>query len=281
MFPEGVTQIIAMRKFSPLYIWLDVAFLIFFALLLIYKKKYMTFIVGIVMGMVYMIVDYGIFHLICNSRSISDGHSLFLVLLWMSMSYGFTNFTWIWLWLSKDKHLFEWSLLIITWWFCCPLIANTFGGNAEKIVIQRTTGEYHGYMAIILLVGYFGVIIYNLMQKNKYRRVNIPWILAIGILVQFAWEAGLLIGGIRSAGFSFAEKISTLVVNSLLETNLGMPYVYFIFVALTSRFKENLKRRDGRISVFERIEENNRERIKDIYQCGNSDGNQVKVTQDF
>lgn len=33
------------------------------------------------------------------------------MLLWMSMSYGFTNFTWIWLWLSKDKHLLEWSLL--------------------------------------------------------------------------------------------------------------------------------------------------------------------------
>lgn len=33
------------------------------------------------------------------------------LLLWMSMSYGFTNFTWIWLWLNKDKHLFEWSVL--------------------------------------------------------------------------------------------------------------------------------------------------------------------------
>lgn len=30
------------------------------------------------------------------------------------MSYGFTNFTWIWLCLSKDEHLPEWSLLILS-----------------------------------------------------------------------------------------------------------------------------------------------------------------------
>ena len=42
------------------------------------------------------------------------------------MSYGFTNFAWIWLWLNKDRRLFEWSLLILSWWFCCPLLAGTF-----------------------------------------------------------------------------------------------------------------------------------------------------------
>ena len=45
--------------------------------------------------------------------------------------------------------------------------------------------------------------------------------------MQFGWEAGLLLGGIRSAGFATTgEKLLTLTVNSLLETNLGMPYVY-------------------------------------------------------
>lgn len=130
-----------------------------------------------------MIVDFGIFHLVCNSRSISDGYSLFWVLLWMSMSYGFTNFAWIWLWISKDKHLFEWSFLILMWWFVCPLLTKTFApANVENIVIQRTTGEYHGYMAAILVVGYLGLIIYNLWQKEREKRVNIPWLLAIGCL---------------------------------------------------------------------------------------------------
>ena len=37
---------------------------------------------------------------------------MFWVLLWMSASYGFMNFSWLWLWLSRDRHLAEWSMLI-------------------------------------------------------------------------------------------------------------------------------------------------------------------------
>ena len=254
-----MTDIIARRQFSPLYIWLDIAFLIVFMALLLWRKKYMTVLVGLVMGIVYMLVDYGIFHLLLHTRSISEGYSLFWVLLWMSVSYGFTNFTWIWLWLSKDEHLFEWSLLILGWWFCCPLLTQTFAGDAEPIVIQRTTGAYHGYMALILFIGYLGVIIYNLWQQEKEKRIDIPWILAIGILVQFGWEAGLLLGGIRSVGFSsMADKLQTLVVNSLLETNLGMPYVYCIFAAYSAKFTEQLHRRKTPVSFTDRISEMNR-----------------------
>lgn len=227
-----MTEIIARRQFPPLYIWLDLAFLAVYLFLLLWKKKYMTVLVGAVMGLVYMLVDYGIFHLVCHSRTISEGHSLFWVLLWMSVSYGFTNFTWIWLWISRDSHLFEWSLLILSWWFCCPLLTQTFAGDAPLITIQRTTGAYHGYMAAILFLGYLGLIVYNLYQKDRSKRVQIPWLLAIGILVQLGWEAGLLLGGIRSAGFAtLGEKLRPLLINSLLETNLGMPYVYAIYIA--------------------------------------------------
>lgn len=257
-----MTEIIARREFPPYYIIFDIAFLAVFAALLLWKKKYMTVLVGFLAGLLYMIVDFGIFHLVCNSRSIFDGYSLFWVLLWMSMSYGFTNFAWIWLWISKDKHLFEWSFLILMWWFVCPLLTKTFApANVENIVIQRTTGEYHGYMAAILVVGYLGLIIYNLWQKEREKRVNIPWLLAIGVLVQFGWEAGLLIGGIRSAGFALSEKFAPLIVNSLLETNLGMPYIFLIFIAYTSCFTEQMKRRSAPLSLTERIRENNRERV--------------------
>ena len=254
-----MTEIIARRQFAPLYIWLDIAFLALFTVLLIWKKKYMTVLVGIVMGIVYMLVDYGIFHLLLHSRSISEGHSLFWVLLWMSMSYGFTNFTWIWLWMSRDEHLLEWSLLILGWWFCCPFITQTFSADAVPIVIQRTTGSYHGYMAIILFVGYLGAIAYNLAHKEKEERIPLLRLLAIGILVQFGWEAGLLLGGIRSAGFESArQKLLTLIVNSLLETNLGMPYAFCIYILYSGRFTEQLKRRKDKIPFSERVAQLNR-----------------------
>ena len=258
-----MTEIIARREFSPLYIGFDIAFLLLFAGLLLMKKKYMTVLVGSLAGLLYMLVDFGIFHLVCHSRSISDGYSLFWVLLWMSMSYGFTNFAWIWLWMSRDRHLFEWSFLILLWWFVCPQLTKTFAPDGmANIVIQRTTGEYHGYMALILLVGYLGFIVWNLRVRNRRERINIPWLLAIGILVQFGWEAGLLIGGIRSAGFAtLGEKLRPLIVNSLLETNLGMPYIYLIFTAYTARFTEQMKCRETALSIPARIRENNEEKV--------------------
>ena len=255
MFNLPMLEIVAQRQFNTLYIYLDICFLLVFAFLLFKKKNYTTIIVGFLAGILYMIVDYGIFHLLTHSRSI-EGGSLFWTLLWMSMSYGFTNFTWIWLWLKKDKDLKIWSFMILMWWFVCPLLAKTFGANFPVITIQRTTNSYHGYMALILLIGYLGVIGWNLFHKKEYQ-VPLMWILAIGILVQFGWECGLLIGGIRSALIvDWGAKLETMIINSLLETNLGMPYIYAIFIAYSTKYNEDLTKKN-KITFLESIKENN------------------------
>lgn len=254
-------ELIARRQFVPAYIALDTVFLLVLAGLLLWKKRRMAALVGGIMGVVYFIVDYGVFHLICHSRSI-EGGSLFWTLLWMSMSYGFTNFAWIWLALDKDEYLIEWSLLILCWWFCCPMLAQLIGFGQMPIVIQRTTGAYHGWMAAILFVGYLLAVVRNLGESDRKCRIDLLRLLTIGIAAQFAWEAALLLGGIRSAGLDFAEKLRPLIVNSLLETNLGMPYVYLIFVALTRRFTSALARREDVPSFRERIAENNGKRVR-------------------
>ncbi len=254
-------ELIARRQFVPAYIALDTVFLLVLAGLLLWKKRRMAALVGGIMGVVYFIVDYGVFHLICHSRSI-EGGSLFWTLLWMSMSYGFTNFAWIWLALDKDEYLIEWSLLILCWWFCCPMLAQLIGFGQMPIVIQRTTGAYHGWMAAILFVGYLLAVVRNLGESDRKCRIDLLRLLTIGIAAQFAWEAALLLGGIRSAGLDFAEKLRPLIVNSLLETNLGMPYVYLIFVALTRRFTPALARREDVPSFRERIAENNGKRVR-------------------
>lgn len=247
-------EIIAQRVFNPLYIYLDTAFLVGLMALLIVKRKYMTAIFGLFGGVLYFIVDYGIFHAALHTRSI-EGGNMFGVLLWMSMSYGITNFVWIWLWISRDEHKFEWTLLILVWWFVAPMLANAATG-LSPIKIQRTTGSYHWVMALILAVGYFAAIVYDLLQKDRKKRFPIFWMLIIGVSVQLGWEAGLLIGGIRSAEFDVWQKLSTLVVNSLLETNLGIVPIYCIYALITARFTEDLKRRD-KVTFTERISELN------------------------
>ena len=177
-----------------------------------------------------------------GTRSV-EGANPFWFLLWLSMSYGFTNFVWIWLWLDRDKRALEWSILIIASWFTTSLLSQTFGTGFDTISISRGTGAYHGIMALILFVGYAILCIHNIRTTDPAKKINIPWILAIGILVQFAWEFVLLITGIRNPSFM------TIVVNSLLETNLGLPYMYFIHRAVNKRYSEDLSRHEIQIKA--------------------------------
>lgn len=243
-------QIIASRSFTMAYIWLDIVFLVLLAALLVYRKKFLALLWGLAGGILYLIVDYGIFYLLMGSRSIYIGGVLqgssgtFLILLWMSLSYGMTNFIWIWLCLERDEHLREWTFMIFGWWIVCPMLSE-MAPASTAVQTARTTAGYHWVMALILFVCYMVLIIYNMYQRDPRLRVNILWLCVIGVTVQFGWEFGLLIGGIRSSGADIApeEKLRTLVVNSLLETNLGMPGIYAIFLAVTSKWEETLKRK--------------------------------------
>jgi hypothetical protein len=218
------------RTFNSLYIILDIAWLVILAGMLFVFKRRLAFIVGVIGGILYFLVDYGIFYTLLGTRQIV-GANPFWFLLWLSMSYGFTNFAWIWLLLDRDGHAVEWSVLFIAGWFAIGQLSQNFGATFSTISISRGIGAYHGVMALILLVGYLTLIWCNLKGKQK---VNILWIAAIGIGVQFAWEACLLLNGIRPATWQ------PIVVNSLIETNLGLPYLYLIHRAIGKRWAETL-----------------------------------------
>jgi len=228
-------EIIPSRIFSTLYIYIDIAWLIIFLAILLYFKRKLAVIAGLIGAALYFIIDFGVFFLLLDTRVV-EGASPAMLLLWLSISYGFTNFAWIWLWLDRDGHSLEWSLLIISGWFTTALLSQNFGSNLSIISIQRGTSSYHGVMSLILFIGYALLIIMNLKNKNSEKKINIIWILAIGILVQFSWEAVLLITGIRATGWM------PLIINSLLETNMGLPYLFLIHRAVSLRYSENLKR---------------------------------------
>lgn len=87
-------EVIAARSMNALYMYLDFAFLLFLGATLVYTKRYLAIIVGLLAGVLYFIVDYGYFYLYLGTRSV-EGADPFWFLLWLSMSYGFTNFVWI------------------------------------------------------------------------------------------------------------------------------------------------------------------------------------------
>lgn len=232
------TEVIAARSMNGLYILLDIVFLLILLAVLLWTRRYQAVIAGLLGGVLYMLVDYGVFYLLLGTRAVY-GADPFWFLLWLSMSYGFTNFVWIWLWLDRDGHALEWSVLILSGWLCTALLSQNFGAGFREIMISRGTSSYHGIMALFLFIGYAGLCVYNIRCKSPEKRVNLLWILAIGVLVQFGWEFTLAVTGIRN------PSLHTLVVNSLLETNMGLPYLYLIHRAVNRRRTESLERGAG------------------------------------
>jgi len=232
-----MTEIVAARSFSFLYVWLDLAWLAGFAGILAGLRRWQALLAGLAGGVIYFAVDYGVFYLALGTRSVAGG-SPFWVLLWLSFSYGLTNFAWIWLLLDREGNGLEWSLLIVSAWMAVALLAQNFGSRLPAIVTSRGTGGYHGVMALVLFVGYAWLVVRNLrLGPRAPRRAGLGRLLAIGIGVQLAWEAVLLVSGIRPEGWK------ALVMNSLVETNLGLPYLYLIHDALSRRIGEDLRLR--------------------------------------
>lgn len=235
-------EIVASRTMQSLYIWLDLAFLLAFVVVLIHFRRYQALVVGLCGGILYFLVDYGIFYRLLGTRVVV-GADTFWFLAWLSLSYGLTNFAWIWLWLDRDGHAVEWSVLVVTGWLFVAFLSQSLGYDETPIAIERGTTAYHGVMALLTFVGYGLLCVYNLRQPDKRKRAPILWILSIGVLVQFSWEAVLALSGIRD--FSW----STLLVNSLLETNMGLPYLYLIHRVVTRRWNEDLQPVAGRQAV--------------------------------
>jgi hypothetical protein len=227
-------EIAAERTFNALYIYLDVAWLVIFASILIYRRRFAALIAGLAGGVIYFAVDYGIFHLALGTRTVT-GADPFWFLVWLSLSYGLTNFAWIWLLLDSDGYAVEWCVLTVAGWVAVAMLSQSFGADFRAVSSHRGTASYHGVMALILAAGYIVLILRNLRAAPE-GKANLLRIMAIGIGVQLSWELVLLITGIRPAG------IKPLIINSLIETNMGLPYLYLIHRAVSVRFNEDLSR---------------------------------------
>jgi len=221
------------RTFSSLYIAVDIAWLLVYLAVLLYFRKFTAVVAGLIMGVVLFGIDYGIYYQTLGTRQIT-GADPFWFLVWFSMSYGITMFAWIWLLLDRDGRAVEWSLLPILGWITVALVSGSFGDGFAEIHVSRGVA-YHGVMAAVLLAGYLVIVVRNLSGKEQ---VNILRLMAIGVGVQFAWEAALIISGIRPALWQ------PIVVNSLIETNSGIPIIYFVhrFVTRTVSSPANATR---------------------------------------
>ena len=223
------------RSFNVLYVLLDIAWLFLFCGTLFFLKKRMALLAGLAGGVIYFLVDYGIFFLLLKTRTVT-GADPCLYLLWLSFSYGITNFAWIWLMLDKDNRAVEWTVALFSAWLAIGFLSQNFGASFPAVGSSRGTASYHGVMALVLFAGYFTLAVRNI-RKSDGDRVNLLRLIAIGVGIQLMWEFALMITGIRPTG------LRVLTENALIETNLGIPYLYLIHRQISRHFGEDLKRR--------------------------------------
>ena len=152
-------------------------------------------------------------------------------------------------WNTLDKKIIPFSLLIIGGWLMVAFLSQIFGENFTTINISRMTGSYHWLMAVILVAGYLYLIIREWNKEGLWKRVL--YLLMVGVVVQLSWESVLLVSGIRPLG------LNPILFNSLLETNLGMPYLFLIHrMIATGTAKENSS--EGNTGIYRHIKKKNR-----------------------
>lgn len=231
------------RNFNTLYIIIDSIFVLTLLGLLLWKRRNSTVLFALFGGVLYTVVDYCGFYLASGSREVfidgvlAGAGGTFWVLLWMSMSYGITNFAFMWVLMAKDKLAKYWIFLICMWWMICPSIAEM--GGAATIMTTRTVGAYHGWMGVVMVTQYLLLTILLIRDENKKPFVGLLTLCLIGFCVQFGWEFSLLVNGIRPMN---AASFKTLIVNSCMETNMCMPTTYAVYYFWSRHFHEDMRR---------------------------------------
>ena len=215
------------RSFNVLYIWIDAVLLLAFLGVLVRTRRRAALIVGLLGGVLYLIVDYGFFYVLLRTRTVV-GMSVLPLEFWLSFSYGITNMAWMWLWFDEPGNRWEWSVLFPAGWLTSASVSQGLGGAFHGVQIARHVSSYHGIMVVFALVGYGWLAIHNLRHPDD--RYSIRSALTIGIGTQFTWEAVLMISGIRPLAWR------PLVIDSLIETNLGAPFMLLIVKALRVRY---------------------------------------------
>lgn len=83
----------------------------------------------------------------------------------------------------------------------------------------------------------------NIKNKDvKEKQILIIRLFIIGFMAQFLWEFLLFVFGVRYRydNNDFVDVLNTVLRDSFVETNLGMPYLYFIHKAITKNVNEDL-----------------------------------------
>lgn len=242
------------QSFSSLNIIISIAFAILFAGLLFYKKKYLTLLVGFSGSIISVLFNFLIGGLALSGYSLSSGN-LFPTILATNMCYSFVSIAIVWIILQKDVNTFEWCTFALVGWVLAPVIAKAFANGDTPTELVYDSSIMSATVGMILVIGLFIMVLYNIRQKSKQGKINIIYLLTVGTLVPLSH------GIASNLNENLLANLGVILLNSVLSMTFFMPILFLVFLSITSKTTESLKKRKEAKSMDARIEEFNADSI--------------------
>jgi hypothetical protein len=222
------------RVFGIDYIYLDLVFLAVFTVLLAVNKKKIPLLAFILGGVVIFIIDWLFWMQVFKIRTLSLPPEFLsflpqywaetLFMFWFSMSYGLM-FAWMFLMFDKKNNRFAWTALLFGGWLSIAFLSQFLQINDNLIETVRLMKSSRIKQIIIVALGYGALFLL------KYRLKKILYLFLVGCGIHFMMEFSLWISGIRPS------SLDLLLVNTLVESNMGVPVLYIFWDKVLSKPK--------------------------------------------
>jgi hypothetical protein len=229
------------RTFDASFIFLDLAFLAIWVILLLRGRHIKPLIFGLFGFAIYFTADFGVWYSMLGTRvfySLPSWLNPFTFLLYFSLTYGVIQFSYVILIFSEDQKLvfgdwrdrIAWSVLLFGGWLAIGLLSNVLV-LGEEVAIARIMSDQRIIQVGMIIVEYVILIVLAYLKKLNLTWKTVLLVFGAGVFVHFSMEFTLLLSGIRDV------NLFNLVFNSLIEFNTGAPILYLLLYGLVPRLK--------------------------------------------
>ncbi|MFX1308769.1 MAG: hypothetical protein ACFFB6_02410 [Promethearchaeota archaeon] len=225
-----MSTVIVTRTIGMDFIYFDIIFLIIWIFFLIRKKYWLSIAWGLCGWLIYIFTDYILWYLITQTRHYTGPLVPLVFFLWFCFSPGFVQFSYVFVMFEKRnfKDLLNFTLLFYLGWTFVALGSQIIPLDDRLIEVSRDMSignQRFNEMIMVLINVIIALILY---LKKKLRLEDILYLFLVGILVEFSLEFSLAISGIRQSQGTWS--LGLLILNTLLEFNLGIVLMYLLWV---------------------------------------------------
>jgi hypothetical protein len=207
------------RRFEIDYLLFDTLFMAVWICLLLRHKRRGPLLVGLVCGLVFYAID-GIIWTAAGVREyeLPAAWLKFPVDFMMDVSYGIVGFGWAWIAFERKsvRDVVFWTVVLFGGWLMIPFASRWIPLiDAQVTTVRHMASRVWLHIAVV-------VIGYAALLALGYSFKQVRYVFGVGCMLAFMMEFALLVSGIRTF------NLSLLAYETLILTNMGIPYFYII-----------------------------------------------------